>query len=59
MLSNQCTKQDIWQKYTGEEEHGQLLRWMRQLAYNSNIKTRRPNFVTNQIVMGQAEKLGA
>jgi hypothetical protein len=25
------TKQEIWEKYTGyEEEHGSLLRWMRQ-----------------------------
>ena len=48
MLSNQCTKQEIWKKYTGEdEEHGQLLRWMRKLGYNTEIKTRRPNIVSN------------
>lgn len=52
MLSNQCTKQEIWQKYTGqEEEHGQLLRWMTALGYNIGIKTRRPNIVSNFISM--------
>ena len=52
MLSNQCTKQEIWKKYTGqEEEHGQLLRWMKALGYNTGIKTRRPNIVSNLYVM--------
>ena len=52
MLSNQCTKQEIWEKYTGqEEEHGQLLRWMKALGYNTGIKTRRPNIVSNFIPM--------
>ena len=46
--------QDIWEKYTGqEEEHGQLLRWMRQLGYNTGIKTRRPNIVSNLYPMAQ------
>ncbi len=31
----------------GEEEHGQLLRQMRQLGYNTGIKTRMPNMVSN------------
>jgi transposase len=48
LISSQCTKQAIWQKYTGqEEEHGQLLRWMKALGYNIGIKTRRPNIVSN------------
>ncbi len=52
MLSNQCTKQEIWHKYTGEEEeHGQLLRWMRALGYNIGIKTRRPNVESNFVTM--------
>ena len=38
--------------YTGEEEErGQLLRWMRKLGYNTDVITRRPNFVTNYIAM--------
>ena len=48
LISTQCTKVEIWEKYTGEEEeHGQLLRWMKQLGYNTGIKTRRPNIVSN------------
>jgi len=45
LLSTGCSKAQIWEKYTGQqEEHGQLLRWMRKLGYDSSIKTRRPNF---------------
>ena len=58
LISSKCTKQEIWQKYTGEEEeHGQVLRWMRQLGYDCNIKTRSRNFATNQIVMQKKKKL--
>ena len=54
LISTQCTKVELWQKYTGkEEEHGQLLRWMRQLGYNTGIKTRRPNIVSNFYPMAQ------
>lgn len=52
LLSTKCTKAQIWEKYTGQlEEHGQLLRWMRQLGYNTSVKTRRPNFDTKTTVM--------
>lgn len=48
MLESGCTKREIWEKYTGnEEEHGQLLRWMRKLGYDASIPTRRPNFDSN------------
>jgi transposase len=48
LLSSGCTKREIWEKYTGQqEEHGQLLRWMRQLGYDCTVKTRRPNFAAN------------
>ena len=47
LLSTGCTKVHIWEKYTGKtEEHGHILRWMRQLGYDTKIKTRRPNFDT-------------
>lgn len=40
-LSGQYTKVEIWKKYTGQnEEHGQLLRWMRDLGY---VSERMPN----------------
>jgi len=48
LISTKCTKQEIWKKYTGkDEEHGQLIRWMRKLGYNAELPTRRPNFVEN------------
>jgi len=54
LISTQCTKVEIWEKYTGEEEeHGQLLRWMKKLGYNTGIKTRRPNIVSNSYPMAQ------
>lgn len=59
LLESGCTKREIWEKYTGqEEEHGQLLRWMRQLGYDSSVKTGRPNFtVSNTVTMAkQSEK---
>ncbi len=47
LLSSGCTKAQIWEKYTDQlEEHGQLLRWMRQLGYDTSVKTRIPNFDT-------------
>lgn len=57
LLNSGCTKQDIWEKYTGQtEEHGQLLRWMRQLGYDTSVKTRRPNFTANNNVTVMAKK---
>lgn len=57
LIDTQCTKAEIWQKYTGqEEEHGQLLRWMKQLGYNTGIKTRRPNIVTQLHAMPRKQK---
>ena len=54
LLEHQLTKQEIWEKYTGqEEEQGQLLRWMKALGYNTGIKTRRPNIVSNLYPMAQ------
>ena len=54
LIATQCTKVEIWEKYTGEEEeHGQLLCWMRQLGYNTGIKTRIPNIVSNLYPMAQ------
>jgi hypothetical protein len=52
LVSTKCTKAQIWKKHTDQlEEHGQLLRWMRQLGYNTSVKTRRPNFDTKTTVM--------
>jgi hypothetical protein len=33
-LSGKSTKTEIWKKHTGhKKEHGQILKWMRQLGY--------------------------
>ena len=46
MLSSDCTKREIWKKYTGEdEEHGQLLRWMRQLGYDEALSKNPSKYV--------------
>ena len=51
-LSSNLTKQEVWKKYTGqEEEHGQLLRWMRVLGYDSSIPSRRRIFESRNFQM--------
>jgi hypothetical protein len=51
------SKQYIWEKYTGRlEEHGDILRWMRQLCYSEdNIKTN-GIFVKNKYIMKSESK---
>ena len=52
MLSSNCTKREIWMKYTGQhEEHGCLLKWMRQLGYSTVHSTRRFTFGENISLM--------
>ena len=31
------SKKELWKKYTGKEDHGRLLGWMRELDYASVI----------------------
>ena len=58
LISTQCTKVEIWEKYTGQlEEHGQLLRWMKQLGYDTGIRTRRPNIVLNLNTMSKKKNI--
>ncbi len=54
-LSGDCSKREIWQKYTGHsDEHGNLLRWMRMYGYVDDEIKRRPifNSVINTLPMG-------
>ena len=46
-LTGRLSKREIWEKYTGaKEEHGQILRWMRQFGYdNQTPLCDNPNFV--------------
>ncbi len=54
LLSSQCTKTEIWRKYTGQSvEHGYLLAWMRQLGYPEELLFRRPIFVGNNNLMSR------
>jgi len=65
MISNGCTKKEIWKKYTGqEEEHGQLLRWMKKLGYPSvgraisttlNSQRKKMNIKKKMAVPGQSD----
>jgi hypothetical protein len=46
-LATKGPKTEFWERYTGEdEEHVQQLQLMKQLGYNFEIKTIRPNSVT-------------
>lgn len=54
LLETNCTKQKLWQKYTGEvEEHGQLLKWMRSFGYDTTNVIRRTNIVSNTSTMAK------
>ncbi|MCO5267493.1 MAG: hypothetical protein M9897_01185 [Brumimicrobium sp.] len=46
-LQSDCTKREIWYKYTGQEhEKGYLLNWMRQLGYQ--VPEKRVKFVSTK-----------
>jgi transposase len=51
-INSGCSKNEIWRKYTGHrEEHGHLLRWMRQLGYLPAFEGRRRNIVSKSYSM--------
>jgi len=57
-LSSGKTKREIWYKYTGyEEEHGSLMKWMRELGYVENNSKRNSNFVSNPDEMKKRKSL--
>lgn len=57
LLSTGCTKAEIWQKYTGKYgDHGEMLRWMRKLGYNTTVKCRISKFDSNPIEMAKEKK---
>jgi transposase len=52
-LNSSCTKQEIWERYTGKkEEHGALLRWMREYGYLN----KKSNFASNTSQMKRKDK---
>lgn len=51
-LKSRCSKREIWEMYTGHvEEHGNLLKWMRQLGYIKGHSSRRFTFDENISLM--------
>jgi len=57
MISSGCTKNEIWQKYTGYKDHGQITRWMRKLGYNNNLKSKKFTFAIENIIMQKKKVL--
>ena len=54
MLAGGLTKNEICKKYTGrEDDHGHIIRWMRELGYMSNERSR---FVSNSLQMKEKNK---
>lgn len=58
MITNGLSKKEIWKKYTGqEEEHGQLLRWMKKLGYPIVGRPISTNFSSQRKVMPVKKKI--
>jgi transposase len=56
LRSSGCTKAEIWEKYTGQRnDHGHLLRWMRQLGYPTVPVTKRVTFGGNNTLMDKKQ----
>jgi hypothetical protein len=56
LLSSNCTRVEIWRKHTGQnEEHGNILRWMRQLGYPTKFTTLRCTFGGNIDLMDKKQ----
>lgn len=50
-LSSGWSKQAVWQKHTGlVSEHGQILKWMRELGYGEEQQKREAIFAANNNV---------
>ncbi|MBX3107524.1 MAG: hypothetical protein KIS69_13340 [Bacteroidetes bacterium] len=58
-IATGCTKEFIWRKYTGNGDHGQLLRWMVKFGYLPGNKNRTTNIVSNLYPKAQMKKESA
>jgi len=55
-MTSRCSKVEIWKKYTGSsEEHANILRWMRQLGYDTDNLSRRITFGENISLMAKKQ----
>ena len=52
-LTSGCTKEAIWEKYTGQSEHGTLLKWMRKLGYTTSSKVGVATIAVNTSIMSK------
>lgn len=53
-LQSDLTKQEVWEQYTGyKQEHGSLLKWLRELGYE-----KQPKSITFVTTMNNKEELG-
>jgi hypothetical protein len=58
LLTSRCSKREIWERYTGRvEEHGNLLKWMRQLGYTKELSSRRFTFDENISLMTKKKSI--
>lgn len=52
-LRSGVSKDEIWRKYTGKPDHGNLIRWMRKLGYLTSNPQLKPKLVVNINAMGK------
>ena len=52
-LRSGVSKDEIWRKYTGKTDHGNLIRWMRKLGYLTSNPQLKPKLVVNINAMGK------
>lgn len=55
-LTSSISKNALWKKYTGKEDHGRFIEWMRNLGYGEALKQEKVKFVEKKPIMDQ-EKL--
>lgn len=54
-LSGNSNKGEIWRKYTGQKDQGLLLKWMRQLGYDTDINPIDSTIASNTEAMSKKE----
>ncbi len=52
-LQSGVSKEEIWRKYTGKADHGNLTRWMRNLGYLTSSQQLKPKLAVNIDEMGK------
>ncbi len=57
-FSSSISKSALWKKYTGKQDHGRLLDWMRQLGYDTTLKKKGTSFVEKQPRIEESDKMG-